>query len=211
MKIGILGAGRVGTALVKRLKPLGHEFKLSYSRDSGKLAAAAHAFGVTPATPSEAASWADVVVLAVPWATVPDALQQAASLAGKIVWDCTNALKPDMSGLMIGTTTSGGEEVARLATGARVVKGIPPFAELLHSDDPTVNGQPAGVFVASDDGDAKKVVADLLSSLPATVVDGGGLDAARLIEPAMLLLVRLAYFGGLGVRISFQLSSEITK
>ncbi|WP_042875718.1 hypothetical protein [Cupriavidus necator] len=38
-----------------------------------------------------------------------------------------------MSGLLVGTDTSGAEEIARLAPWATVVKAIPPFAELLHS------------------------------------------------------------------------------
>jgi len=148
LRIGVIGAGNVGTALVKRLKPHGHDFKLSFSRDAAKLRLAADAFGVETGLPSEIVQWAGVVALTVPWGAVPEALDQAGNMPGKILWDCTNALLPDMSGLAIGTTTSGGETVARLAIGTKVVKGIPPMAELLHSDDPTVNGQPVGLFVA---------------------------------------------------------------
>ncbi len=137
MRIGIIGAGNVGTALVKRLKPHGHELRLSYSRDTDKLKETAQAFGVLSGTPAEVVAWSEVVALAAPWTAVPDALKQAGDLSGKILWDCTNALLPDMSGLAICTTTSGGETVARLAPGAKVVKGVPPMAELLHSDDPT--------------------------------------------------------------------------
>ncbi len=205
MRIGVIGGGNVGTALAKRLVPKGNEVMLSYSRDAAKLTEAAARFGATFGTPEEAARFGNVVALTVPWAAVPSALTQAGSLTGKTLWDCTNALNADMSGLVIGTTTSGGEEVARLAPGALVVKGIPPFAELLHSDDPTVGGRPVGVFVAGDDATAKQAVAGLLSQLPASVTDTGGLEAARLIEPAMMLLVRLAYAQGLGPRIALDL------
>lgn len=205
MRIGVIGAGNVGSALAKRLVPHGHEVMLSYSRDPAKLAATAANFGATTGTPSEAVAFGDVVALTVPWAGVADALAAAGSLDGKTLWDCTNALKPDLSGLVIGTTTSGGEEVARLAPDATVIKGIPPFAELLHSDDPTVGGRPVRVFVAGPDSDAKVRVTELLEQLPASVTDAGGLDAARLIEPAMMLLVRLAYGQGLGPRIAFDL------
>jgi predicted dinucleotide-binding enzyme len=211
MKIGIIGAGNIGTALVKRLKPQGHQFMLSFSKDTTQLAKAASSFGATAGSVAETVAWAEVVVLAVPWAAVPEALKQAGDLAGKTLWDCTNALKPDYSGLVIGTITSGGEEVAKLAPKARVVKGIPPFAEVLHSDNPTVNGQPVGVFVAGNDAEAKTTIASLLSALPATVTDAGGLDAARLIEPAMTLLVRLAYGMGMGARIALQVSHEQRK
>jgi 8-hydroxy-5-deazaflavin:NADPH oxidoreductase len=208
MKIGIIGAGNVGTALAKRLVPQGHEVMLSYSRDAAKLARTAEAFDARHGTPVEAAASGDVVALTVPWGGVPEALAAAGDLSGKILWDCTNALLPDLSGLAIGTTTSGGEEVARLAAGAKVVKGIPPMAELLHSDDPTIGGKPVSLFVAGDDAGAKARVAELLAALPAEVTDAGGLSAARLIEPAMMLLVRLAYGLGHGSRVNLRFEKD---
>ncbi len=208
MRIGVIGAGNIGTALAKRLVPAGHEIMLSYSRDQAKLAGAAAAFGARNGSPVEAVAFADVVALAVPWAAVPDALAQAGDLSGKILWDCTNPLLPDLSGLAMGTTTSGGEEVAKLAPGARVVKGIPPMAELLHSDDPSVNGKPVGLFVAGNDGDAKASVVQLMVALPGVVTDAGGLSAARMIEPAMLLLVRLAYGLGHGPRVGLSFEQD---
>jgi predicted dinucleotide-binding enzyme len=126
-------------------------------------------------------------------------------MADKVLWDCTNALKADLSGLAIGTTTSAAETVQRLAPDARVVKGIPPFAELLHSSDPTINGSPAGCFICGDDADAKTIVGELLAALPATVIDAGPLESSRYIEPAAYLLVRLAYSLGHGPRIGLAL------
>jgi len=208
MKIGIIGAGNVGTALAKRLTPQGHEIMFSYSRDATKLAATAAAFGARVGTPAEAVAFADVVALTVPWAAVPDALAQAGDLAGKTLWDCTNPLLPDLSGLAIGTTTSGGEAVARLAPQAKVVKGLPPMAELLHSADPLVNGQPVGLFVAGDDAEAKARVAQLLAELPAIVIDAGGLTSARFIEPAMMLVVHLAYAMGHGARVGLKFEKD---
>jgi len=204
MKIGVIGAGQVGTALARRLVPHGHEVMLSFARDAGTLAAQAAAWRARAGTPAEAAAFGDVVVLAVPWQAVPQALAQAGPLDGKILWDCTNALKPDLSGLEIGTTTSAGEFVQGRAQGARVVKGIPPFAELLHRDDPTLAGVPAGTFVCGDDAAAKAVVTELLAALPSVVVDAGPLVSARLVEPAGLLMVRLAYGLKWGPRISLR-------
>jgi hypothetical protein len=207
-RIAIIGAGNVGTALAKRLVPRGHEVMLSYNRDMAKLTQTAAALGVSVGAPEEAVAFGEVVALTVPWAAVPAALKAAGLLAGKILWDCTNALAEDMTGLVIGTTTSGGEEVAKLAPDARVVKGIPPFAELMHSDDPTIDGRPPGVFVAGNDAEAKAVVSGLLEQLPTTVTDTGDLTGARFIEPAMWLLVRLAYSQGLGPRIAFDLLQQ---
>ena len=205
MKIGVIGGGNVGTALAKRLVPKGHEVMLSFSRDDETLKRTAKELGASFGSPAEAAAFGDVVALTVPWGAIEGALAQVGPLAGKVVWDCTNALLPDMSGLALGTTTSGGETVAERLPQAMVVKGIPPFAELLHSDDPTVGGRPVGVFVAGDDAAAKAVVASLLEALPAIVTDAGGLTAARFIEPAMMLLVSLAYKQGMGPRIALDL------
>lgn len=208
MKVGVIGAGNVGRALARRLRPQGHELLLTYNRDPEALKRVAAEFGVGFAAPGKLRHWADVIALAVPWGAVPDALAQAGDLSGKVLWDCTNAILPDMSGLAIGTTTSGGEQVAALAPGAKVVKGIPPMAQLLQSDDPMVNGKPVDLFVAGDDAPAKAKVTALLSALPASVTDAGDLTAARTIEPAMMLLVRLAYGLGHGPRVTLRFDRD---
>ncbi len=90
MNIAVIGAGNVGTALAKRLKPQGHDLMLSYSRDKEKLRNAAKSLGVPRGSPAEAVRWGKVVALTVPWSAVPDALTQAGDLAEKTLWDCTN-------------------------------------------------------------------------------------------------------------------------
>ena len=133
MNIGIIGAGNLGTGLAKRLIGSGHSVMLSFRRDPERLKATARSLGAQACTSAETVDFAEVVCLATPWMATAEALKQAGKPAkNKILWDCTNASKPDMSGLVIGTTTSGGEEVAKLATWATVVKAIPPFTELLH-------------------------------------------------------------------------------
>ncbi len=204
MKIAIIGAGRLGSALAKRLKPHGHPITLSYSRAEAKLRELGASLGIAVLPPEQAAAEADVIALTVPWDAVPDALARCGQLNGKILWDCTNPLKPDYSGLQVGTDTSGGEIVAQNSPGARVVKGVPPFAKLLHSDDPTFNGEPVEVFVCGDDVEAKRIVIGLMEQLPASVVDAGPLTSARFIEPDGMLLVQLAYGMGMGARIGIR-------
>ena len=134
MKIGIIGAGNVGTGLTKLLLPRGHGLMLSFHKEGEKLRSTAAALGTRAGTVAEAVQFRDVVVLATPWVATAEALGQVGQVPKqKILWDCTNTLKPDMSGLSIGTTTSGGEEVAKLAPWARVVKAIPPFAEAMRN------------------------------------------------------------------------------
>jgi predicted dinucleotide-binding enzyme len=204
MKIGIVGAGNVGTGLGKHLAARGHDIVVSFARTPDNVAAAAVAIGgsARAGTPEEAAQHGDVVIVATPWGVTLEAVRALAPLLnGKIVWDTTNPLKTDMSGLEIGTTTSGGEEIARAAPGARVVKAVSPFAEVLHSPSMMIAGQLPGVFVCSDDPGARDVITMLLGDIPAAGISAGPLSLARYTEPLGMLLVQLAYVQGMGARI----------
>jgi 8-hydroxy-5-deazaflavin:NADPH oxidoreductase len=195
MKIGIIGAGNMGTGMGKFWAKNGHQLMFSYSRNPEKLKAAAESISADKlvGTPAEAVQFADVVVLSVAWAAVEDALKQAGSLDGKILFSCVNPLLPDMSGLAVGTTTSAAEEIVKLSPGARLVESMPLFAEVLHSPSREFDGQTPSVFYCGDDVEAKAIVADLLRETEVDAIDAGALKNARYIEPAGMLLVQLAY------------------
>ena len=202
VRIGIIGAGNVGIGIAKRLIAKGHCAMLSFSLDMQRLSTTAASLRARVGTVSEAVEFGDVIVLAVPWSVVDEALSQAGSAPPqRILWDCTNALKPDLSGLAIGTDTSGGEEVARLAPWATVVKAIPPFAQMLHSSSMRIGDQRTDVFVCGDDDPARAVVCRLVREIDAQPVDAGPLSLARYAEPAAMLLVQLAYSRHWGPRI----------
>ena len=204
MDIGIIGAGNVGTGIGKRLAAKGHRVVVSFARSQDKLDAAAQAIGngARSGSTAEAARFGEVVIVATPWGVTLEAVQGVAGdLAGKVVWDATNPLKADMSGLEIGMTTSAGEQVAQAAPGARVVKAVPPFAEVLHSPSMQIGGGRPGVFVCGDDAEARRLVLGLVAEIGADGVDAGPLQLARCTEPLGLLLVQLAYVQGMGARI----------
>ncbi len=211
MRVGILGAGDLGVAVGRRLAARGHAVAVGFARTPEALAAAAAAIGgdARGVSPEEVALFGDVVLLATPWAATLDALRPLApALAGRIVWDATNPLLPDMSGLALGTTTSGGEAVAAALPGARVVKAVPPFAALLAAPSTELGGRRPGVFVCGDDPTARSAVLALVADIDADGVDAGPLRLARCTEPLGLLLVRLAYGEGLGPRIGTALLRE---
>lgn len=211
MNIGIIGAGNIGTAIGKRLAAKGHSIFVSFARTPDKLAEAAAMIGGRPSigTPDEAVRFGDVVLLATPWGVTLDTVRPLAdALVGKVVWDATNPLKADMSGLEVGTTTSGGEEIARTAPGARVVKAVPPFADVLHSASTHIGAGRPGVFVCGDDGEARRMVMALVADLDAEATDAGPLSLARYTEPLGMLLVQLAYGQGFGSRIGVTLLQE---
>jgi 8-hydroxy-5-deazaflavin:NADPH oxidoreductase len=178
----------------------------SFSRSEQKLKDLAASVSPTArvGTPAEAVAFADVVLLAVPWSAVPEALQAAGSLAGKLLFSCVNALKADLSGMAVGTSTSAAEEIAKLAPEARVVEALPLFAEVLHSGDTQFNAQEATVFYCGDDAPAKTVVARLLAETAVEAIDVGSLSTARYIEPAMMVLIQLAYVQQIG-QVAFKL------
>jgi 8-hydroxy-5-deazaflavin:NADPH oxidoreductase len=193
VRIGIIGAGSLGAALGARLAAAGHAIMFG-----GGAAAkqAAGPLGLRAGSNEEAAAFGDLVVLAVPFAAIDAALAQAGPLEEKVLWSCVNALKPDYTGLVLGFDTSAAEEIAGRAPGARVVAAIPPFAEALASGALAYEHDLApGVFICGDDADAKQLVERLVRDLGAQPVDAGPLKAARLVEPAMMLLVSIAYAG----------------
>jgi predicted dinucleotide-binding enzyme len=200
MKIGIIGTGKMGTGLAKYWAKAGHELMFSFSHDEAKLRtmAASIGAGARVGRPEEAAEFGDVVLLATPYSASAQALREAGPLRGKVLFSCVNALKPDLSGMAVGTTTSGAEELSRLVPEARFVEALPPFAEILHTRF-AANERAAGTtFYCGDDPGAKSTVAELLREVGIDPIDAGPLTNARFLEPAMMLLIQLAYPLGMG-------------
>jgi 8-hydroxy-5-deazaflavin:NADPH oxidoreductase len=193
VKIGIIGAGSLGSALGQRLGDAGHRIMFGGSTSAMDVARRQRA---RVGGNREAAAFGDVLVLAVPFAAVDGALEEAGQLDGRVLWSCVNALKRDFSGLAVGFDTSAAEEVARRAPGARVVAAIPPFASAVASATSVYDERISpSVFLCGDDAGAKLLVAQLISDLGADPVEAGPLCTARLVEPAMMLMVKLAYAG----------------
>lgn len=207
MKIAIIGAGNVGGTLGKGWAKAGHDvfFGVRDTKDpklKELLAAAgprAKAAGV-----QEAAASADVIALTVPWSAAQDALKSVGNLNGKILLDCMNPLKPDLSGLTHGFTTSGGEQVASWAPGARVVK-IFNTTGAGNMGNPSYPGGPSVMLYCGDDVAAKKIASQLASDLGFDPYDVGPLQEARLLEPFALTWIHLAVFQKLGTNFAFRL------
>jgi 8-hydroxy-5-deazaflavin:NADPH oxidoreductase len=193
MRIGIIGAGRLGSALGARLSARGHRIMFGGRASAHEAAAQC---GALAGSNADAAQFGDVLALAVPFGAIDSALAEAGPLTGHVLWSCVNALKHDLSGLAVGFTTSAAEEVARRAPDARVVAAVPPFAQSIAAGTTTYDAElEPTVFLCGDDADAKRIVAPLIRDLGAHPFDAGGLVAARLVEPAMMLLVSIAYAG----------------
>ncbi|MDZ7954953.1 NADPH-dependent F420 reductase [Nostoc sp. DedQUE09] len=186
MNIGIIGSGNVGGSLGNIWAKKGHKVMFSGLRDQQKLQEAAKSAGENASIGSvaEAAQFGEVILLAVPWLAVEDALACAGTIEGKILIDSTNPIKPDSSGLLVGWTNSGGEEVAKHVKGAQVVKAFNIIAaSIFQSESRLFGSERAVLFYCGDDKVAKIVVASLIEDVGFEPMDVGPLSSARFLEP----------------------------
>jgi predicted dinucleotide-binding enzyme len=207
MNIGILGAGNVGGALGTAAAGKGHKVCFGVRRpDSPEVKELLRTIGSSASAGSvaEAATFGEAIIIATPWPATAEALRSAGDLTGKVVLDCTNPLKSDLSGLELGTTTSAGEKVAEWARGARVVKifNTTGYNNMMNPSFPV---GPATMFYCGDDPGAKAVAAKIAADIGFEPVDAGPLTNARMLEPLAMLWIWLALFGGMGTDFAFKL------
>ena len=207
MTIGMIGSGNVGGALGVRWAKAGHQIVFGtrdpQAADIRERLAEAGA-NTRAATMAEAAQAGDVLLLATPWPATQQILAGLGNLNGKILIDATNPLLPDLSGLTHGTTTSGAEQVAGWARGAKVVKAFNTVGANIMANATFAGGRPV-LFYCGDDAPAKQVVKELIAVLGFEAVDAGPLTQARLLEPFALLWISMALVHGLGREFAFQL------
>jgi predicted dinucleotide-binding enzyme len=173
--IGILGSGHAGQAFARVARRAGHTVLIANSRGPESLEPVVTALGagVSAGTVADAAA-CSMVALAVPWTSVPAAVEGHA-WADRIVVDVTNALLfPELQPAPLDGRTSS-EIVAELVPGARLVKaGNTLSAELLGADPHDAGGRRV-MFVSGDDASAKAAVAELFNAADFFAIDLGDL------------------------------------
>ena len=177
-KIGIIGAGMIGATTAKLFVEAGHEVTVSNSRGPDTLKELVHQLGprAHAATRDDAARWADIVLLAVPWRS-PEALPAVDAVNRKIVIDAMNPYLAGGGTADLGASSSSEETRTRLP-GARLVKAFNTIwfkhlAERGRTDQPLDDRH--AIFVAGDDEDAKKTVMALIEEIGFGPVDTGSL------------------------------------
>jgi predicted dinucleotide-binding enzyme len=196
MKIAILGTGDVGQVLGAGFARSGHQVKMgSRNPNQEKIRAWMDKTGkgVSAGTFAEAAAFAELAVLATSWEGTESAIRLAdpGNLAGKIVIDATNPL--DFSDgmppkLVVGHTDSGGEQVQRWLPSSHVVKAFNTVGNP-HMIQPKFPGGPPDMFISGNNAQAKQTVADLLKAFGWSVIDFGGIERSRYLEPLAMIWI----------------------
>ncbi|MDD2800555.1 MAG: NAD(P)-binding domain-containing protein [Methylobacter sp.] len=183
MKIAIIGAGAIGSAIARKLARNGIQAVIANSRGPQSLKALTDELGpsIKAVTVKEAAQ-ADVVFVAVIWDRLPSALKDLGSWNGRILVDANNAVEvPSFQAVDLGGRASS-EVVAEWAPGARVVKAFNHLEARVLDEDPQVESGRRVLFLAGEDVDAKNTVSDLIARMGFAPVDLGGLNESRLMQ-----------------------------
>jgi predicted dinucleotide-binding enzyme len=181
MRIGIVGAGKIGGNCARQFARGGHEVKLS-SRDPAKLEPLAAEIGdaASVGTPAEAAEFGDVVVFAVPWDGFDDAVALAGDLSGKIIIDTTNQYG---SSEMPAEGQTGASFHAARVPDARYTKSFNTLTSSFQAEAAFRPEEERVVqWVCGDDVAAKQVVMGLIADAGYVPVDIGRNEDAAVME-----------------------------
>ena len=183
--LGLIGAGKIGTALARTALDAGYDVVISNSRGPETLAdlvqelqSAGSTKGVVRAgTAAEAAAAADLAVVTIPLAAVDQVPVEP--LAGKVVID-TNNYYPQRDGQIAelddeSTTTA--ELLQRHLPGSQVVKAFNHIGAQDIADKRTPAGTPhrRALAIAGDDAVAKEAATRFIDAIGFDVVDLGPL------------------------------------
>jgi len=188
MRIGIVGAGMIGSTVAKLWVDAGHEVRLA-SRHPGALAPLVATLGsrASAGTPADAASFGDVVMLTVPLKAIPELARDLAPLlSGKIVIDTGNAYeKRDGDAAVAATRHRSGSAgwAAEMFPGARWVKGFNTVYFKVLASEAHRSGDRLGIPLASDDRAALDTVAQLVRDAGLEPVVVGALARGKEFEP----------------------------
>lgn len=182
MKIGIIGSGQQGGSLGLNWARAGHEVLFSSRNpDSLKELVASAGAKARAGLPQAAATFGDVILIAVPYGALPQVGKDYAPLMkGKIVIDCGNAredrdgaIAKDVEARGTGTTS------AELLPGVRLVRAFNALSFQQVRKDAYRSGERIGIPIAGDDAAAVATTVQLVTDAGFDPVVVGGLARAR--------------------------------
>jgi 8-hydroxy-5-deazaflavin:NADPH oxidoreductase len=188
MKVGIIGAGNIGSALARRLTTIGHEVSIANSRGPETLQDLVAETGAHAVPASEAAKDADIVIVTIPQNNIPDlpaGLLDGAA-AGAAFVDTGNYYPRHRDGRIDAIETGTPETLwVQGQLGRPMVKAFNSIVAPHLRDLGKPAGTPGRIAlpVAGDDSAAKAKVSALIEQLGFDVVDAGGLSESWRQQP----------------------------
>jgi len=188
-KLGMIGSGRVGSALASAWSRAGHQVMLSSrTLEHDQALAAKLGANARAGTPKEAAGFGDVLVFSVPYRALPELGKSLASeLEGKIVIDTCNPFQWRDGDLAEWALEKGaGLASSELLPGARIVRAFNAIGAARMDDVNRERGR-IGMPIAGDDKEAIEVTSRLIRDIGFEPVLIGGLSMGKFLLPGMAL------------------------
>ena len=188
--VAVIGTGDMGDSLGPRFAELGYRViygsrKPESEKVQNLVAMTGH--GASAATQKEAARQGDIVLTLVPWPPMEHVAQNLGDLTGKIIIDVSMPFKQGEDGYPeLILETSSAEMIQGWNPGARVVKAFATLGSQV-IDNPSVEGGPVSVPIASDHPDAKIKVARIIADMGLDPIDFGPLRMSRYIETMQMV------------------------
>jgi predicted dinucleotide-binding enzyme len=187
MKIGIIGAGNIGSALAGHFRKLQHTVLIANSRGPETLSQVERATGAVPVAISDAAKRVDLLVIAIPMKSVPllpkDLLSELPPSSPIIdtgnYYPLRDGVIPEIERGVIES------EWTSLVLGRRVVKAFNNIVadSLLHKGLPKGSKGRIALPVSGDDIKSKQMVTALLDRVGFDAVDAGPLSESWRYQP----------------------------
>ena len=187
MKIGVIGAGKMGANAARLFAKAGNQVAISNSRGPESLRELVSEIGpnAQALTVNETAAFADLVLLAIPWRN-PEGLPNSDLVRGKIVVDAMNPYTDEGDVFDLNGSTSS-EETQKRLNGARLVKAFNTIYYRRLASEGRTNApieDRQAIFVAGDDEEAKAIVMKLIEQIGFAPVDTGSLrEGGKRQEP----------------------------
>ena len=188
-KIGIVGSGQVGSAIGAVWVKAGHEVMFSSRNiENDKALAAKLGAGARAGTPREAAAFGEVVMVSVPYRSLPDVGKDLGDLIkGKVVIDTCNPV-PGRDGEIANSAREKGAGLAsaELLPGARLVRAFNAIGAARMGSAYKEPGR-VGMPIAADDVTAVEVASRLIREIGYEPVLIGGLAKGKYLMPGTVL------------------------
>lgn len=194
LRIGIIGAGKIGGTLAEHWVKAGHEVLMS-SRHPEELKPLAAKLGAKArvGTPQEAAAFGEVVVISVPYGATPQVGRDyAKELAGKVVLDTGNPY-PGRDGAMAEEARKKGTGVAsaEFLPGVKLVRAFNAINYNSLRSEANRAGERYAIPLAADDAGALKIAERLVKDAGFDPVVVGPLSRAKEFDVGSKVYTRL--------------------